>query len=188
MVLPVLKTSEVRSDTNLRFYKDDGKEYISAEAPKEVTLEIALTEIDKLSTIEGNFIGFTGEKEETIQFVRFEENAWLIDVPINEKGTYSYSLQDDDLTTERVKDVVRRFFVNENWKSSLNLRKVEQEDPKGLIEYADPDLCGLGSTLWLRVYGLALNSHSLDRARFFHQGYVPIESVKTRLKTFGNPA
>lgn len=110
----------------MRFYKDDGKEYISGESPKQVTLEMALTEIDRLPIVEGNFIGFVNEKEETIQFIRFEENSWLIDVPMCEKGTYSCSLQDDDLTTEKVKDIVKKFFVGENWKSSLNLRKLGQ--------------------------------------------------------------
>jgi hypothetical protein len=120
-----VKAIEIWGDMNLRFYKDDGKEYVSGESPKRVTLEIALTEIDKLPIVEGNFIGFVNEKEETIQFIRFEENAWLIDVPIYEKGTYSYSLQDLDLTTEKVKDIVKQFFLGENWKSSLNLKRLE---------------------------------------------------------------
>jgi hypothetical protein len=107
----------------LRFYKDDGKEYIGAESPKEVTLEVALKEIDKFPTIDDNFIGFVNEKEEAIQFVRFEENAWLTDAPILEKRT----LARVRLTTEKVKDIVKKFFVGEDLKSSLNLRRLEHD-------------------------------------------------------------
>jgi hypothetical protein len=111
----------------LRFYKDDGKQYISGDAPKEISLEAALAEVDRLPFEEdgSRFIGFANEKEETIRFLRFEENSRLIDVPIDEEGSYSYSLQDDDLTTEGVKDVVRKFFAGENWKLPLNLKKSE---------------------------------------------------------------
>lgn len=113
----------------MKFFKEDGKEYISGDSPKEVTLEVALKEIDKLPMVEGNFIGFINEKEETIQFIRFEENNWLIDVPIFEKDAYSCSLQDDDLTTEKVKEIVRKFFSGENWKSLCDLRKLERNEP-----------------------------------------------------------
>jgi hypothetical protein len=91
-------------------------------------VEIALTEIDKIplvDDVDDSFIGFVNEKEETIQFVRFEENAWVIDVPIFEKGIFSYSLGDDHLTTEKVKDIVKKFSAGEDWKSSLNLTRLE---------------------------------------------------------------
>lgn len=42
-----------------------------------------------------------------------------------------------------------------------------QEDPKGLIEYADPDLRESGPSPWRRVYGPALNSQLLDRGFLF---------------------
>jgi hypothetical protein len=43
-----------------------------------------------------------------------------------------------------------------------------QEDPKGLIEYADPDLREPpGPSPWRRVYGPALNSQLLDRGFLF---------------------
>jgi len=114
----------------LKFFRDEGKGRIGVDSPKEVTLEFVLTEVDRLSSlteIEGNFIGLINEKEETIQFIRFEENSWLIDVPILEEDIYSYSLQDDELTTEKVKDVIKRFFCGENWKSLCNLRRLQQK-------------------------------------------------------------
>jgi len=107
----------------LKYYKDDGKDYIDAAKPKEVTMEAAFQEVDKLPTTEDNFIGFVNEKEETIQFVRFEEDDWLIDVPIIEKNEFSYSLQDSDLTTEKVKEIVKEFFLGENWQSLCSLKK-----------------------------------------------------------------
>jgi hypothetical protein len=112
----------------LKYYKDDGKEHIDGNQPKEISLEGALREIGKLPAIEGNFIGLTNDREDTIQFIRFEEDAWLIDVPILENGAYAYSLQDDDLTTEKVKEIIRRFFSDKNWKSLCNLRKTEQNE------------------------------------------------------------
>lgn len=111
----------------MRFFKDDGKERIDADSPKEVTLEVVLAEIDRLPT-EDSFLGLVNEKDEIIQFVRFEEDGWLIDVPVgDEEGNYSYSLQDDDLTTEKVKAIIKRFFVGENWKSLCNLKKLQQK-------------------------------------------------------------
>jgi len=110
----------------LNFFKDDGKEYISAESPKEITLELALAEIDRLPSSEGNFLGLINDKDETIQFIRFEEDGWLIDAPITGEDGYSYSLQDDSLTTEKVRDIVRRFFSGEDWKPLCNLRKLSE--------------------------------------------------------------
>jgi hypothetical protein len=107
----------------LKYYKDDGKENICENKPIEVTLEKALKEVDNSPTTEGNYIGFTNEKDETIQFIRFEENGWIIDVPVTKKGKLAYSLQDDNLTTEKVKDIVKKFFSGENWQSLCNLKK-----------------------------------------------------------------
>ena len=42
-----------------------------------------------------------------------------------------------------------------------------QEDPHGLVEYADKDLQEPGPVPWRRVYGFAQNSHMLDRGFLF---------------------
>lgn len=107
----------------MKYYKNDGKEYINGNKPKEIILELALQEVDKLPTTEDNFIGFVKGKEETIQFVRFEKDSWLIDVPVFEKGKFSYSLNASELTTEKVKAIVKKFFLGENWQSLCNLKK-----------------------------------------------------------------
>ncbi|MDH5595654.1 MAG: hypothetical protein OEY40_02935 [Candidatus Bathyarchaeota archaeon] len=113
----------------MKMFKNDGKEHIPADNPIEVNLERALREVDKFPTVEGNFIGFFNEKDETIHFMRGEENSWFIDVPIVEEDTYSYSLQDNDLTTEAVKGVIERFFRGEDWKPLCNLRSSKREPP-----------------------------------------------------------
>ena len=86
-----------------------------------LSLQIALQEIESLPDDDECFIGFVNEKKETIQFIRREEDSWLIDVPIVENDKFNHSLQDTDLTTEKVKDVVRKFYLDENWKSLCNL-------------------------------------------------------------------
>jgi hypothetical protein len=108
----------------MKYYKNDGKEYIDGRKPKEITLEAALQEIENLPyTVRDNFIGFINEKGETIQFPRYERDNWLIDVPVFEKGKYAYSLNDNGLTTEKVKEVVKKFFSGENWQSLCNLKQ-----------------------------------------------------------------
>jgi len=107
----------------LKYYKDDGKESINETKPTESSIENALKAIDAFPTIEGNFIGFINEKDETIQFHKNEEDAWVLDVPVVENGYFIYSLKDDDLTTEKVKIIVKKFFLGENWQSQCNLTK-----------------------------------------------------------------
>jgi hypothetical protein len=107
----------------LKYYKDDGKERISGTKPKEISIENALEAIEAFPTTEGNFVGFINEKDETIQFHKNEEDAWVLDVPVVENGYFIYSLQDDDLTTEKVKSIVKKFFLGENWQSLCSLTK-----------------------------------------------------------------
>ena len=105
----------------MKYYKDDGKDRVRE---KEITLETALMEIERFPSIkqfDGNFIGFTKSKEDTIQFIREEKDNWLIDVPVFENGKFSYSLNDSELTTEKVKEIVKRFFSGGKWQSLCNL-------------------------------------------------------------------
>ena len=118
----------------MKYYKIDEKEEIDGNNPKEISLEVALREIDKQSIdpfgdILEYFIGFVKNNEEKIQFIRYEENSWYIDVPILEKGENSHSLNDDDLSTEKVKEIVKRFFLGENWRSLCNFK--EESERKG---------------------------------------------------------
>lgn len=107
--------------SQLKYYKNDGEESINSDEPKEVNIQTALNEIDNMPFEEDTWIGFTEEKGGTIQFIRFEQNSWFIDVPIIKNGQYDYSLQDDGLTTENVKEIVKTFFSGGNWQSLCNL-------------------------------------------------------------------
>ena len=107
----------------MKYYKDDGKENINETNPRECSIENALKEIDAFPITEGNFIGFINEKDETIQFHKIEEDAWMLDVPVVENGFFMFSLIDDDLTTEKVKSIVKKFFLGENWRYLCSLTK-----------------------------------------------------------------
>ena len=106
----------------MEFFKSDE----NGDSGGKITLEEALKEIEELPALEeyaGAFIEFINDKNESIQFVREKENDWLIDVTILEGGKFSYSLQDDGLTTEKVKDIVKKF-PEEDWKSLCSLTRV----------------------------------------------------------------
>jgi hypothetical protein len=107
----------------LKYYKVDGKESINEINPKESSIENALKEIDDFPITEGNFISFTNEKDETIQFHKNQEDAWVLDVPVVENGYFIYSFTDDDLSTEKVKSIVKKFFLGENWQYLCSLTK-----------------------------------------------------------------
>jgi len=98
------------------------KMYKDREKDMKVTLEEALTEVDKFPIVEGSFLGFFNERNETIQFIRFRQDQWLIDVPVLKGGKYVYSLQ-DEVKHSQVKEIVTRFFQGKDWKSLCNLRK-----------------------------------------------------------------
>ena len=107
------------------YFIDNGDEHIPANSPKAVSLETFFTELDKLPyTYEDNFIGLINEQEETIQFIRFEDDGWLLDVPIIKDGIYSHSLQDSDLSTFQVREIVKKFFEGKHWMALCNLKRV----------------------------------------------------------------
>lgn len=112
----------------MKFYKDDGKKSIDGNSPIKIDIKIALKEIDKFPIAKDDdnyFIGFINDKNITLQFIRFEKEIWLIDSPILKDGEFSgNSLQNNNLTTEKVKKIVKSFFFGKNWKSICKLKKV----------------------------------------------------------------
>ena len=109
----------------MKMHLNDGKRDVE---DVEVSLKEALGEIGKhppCSEEVDSFIGFTRNEEEICQFVRFGEDDWLIDVPINEKGECcKYTMQADHLTTSAVREVLIRFFGGgEKWKDGLKLHR-----------------------------------------------------------------
>ena len=111
----------------MKFFKSSGVERKSFNSKKKVTLEFVLAEIDRIPSTEGNFIGLINDKNETIQFVKFKENSWLLDFPVIENDIYSYSLVEDDLTREKVKKIIISFFRGENWRTLCHLEKSDQK-------------------------------------------------------------
>lgn len=114
----------------MKFFKNDGKEHIRTDSPVEVSLEFVLEEVDRFPTedeFEGNFMGITNNKNETIQFVRFNKNSWFLDFPIVIECDYSHSLQSDGLTTKEVKNIIRKFLRGEDCRTLVNLTSSKQE-------------------------------------------------------------
>jgi len=102
--------------------------------------------------------------------------AYLVS-PFFSLGIFLHILQDSFTTAKDrgcewfypLSRLVKRGIYDANW-TKQHLHRNErvyfyQEDPKGIIEQADPDLRepGPNPTPWRRVYGPALNSRLLDR-------------------------
>lgn len=120
-----IKTRVNKGETMIKMFLEKKGKSTSADEKLEVTLEIALKVIEQFppqkSSGESSFVGFSNKNNETIRFIRFEENDWLIDYPVFEGGKYVHSLQDEGLSKEKVKQIVEKFSNEEDWKSLCNL-------------------------------------------------------------------
>jgi len=107
----------------LKYYLNDGKKSVSSNKPEEINLELALEALRSLPNeeeLKDNFIGFTKSKEETIQFIRKQEDDWIIDIPQYKNGKYCGSENKSGLTTGNVIQIVSKFFLGEDWKVLLD--------------------------------------------------------------------
>ena len=83
-----------------------------------VSLSEAFSYIEEIPTNEFSteaFIGFVNEKEEVIQFMRYTENSWLFDIPLQDAKTKQWNnqlLQLEGIPTTLVKRIVENFFVD----------------------------------------------------------------------------
>lgn len=106
-----------------KFSKDDGKEYL--EKPIEITLENAIKEIDKFPTIneyENGFLNFlNGENQ--ISFMRNDKNNWTLIVHIPKDLLISHNLN-----IKKVKNILKEFFNDKNWKSLCNFKKASERE------------------------------------------------------------
>ena len=108
----------------MKMFLKTEKQFIDGNNPIEVTLDKALNYINEHPSdaeCADNFIGFENEQGKTIQFIKFEDGTWIIDVPVLKNGVYSYSEQNNDLNTLSVKEIIKRFNDNQNWRSLCNL-------------------------------------------------------------------
>ncbi|MDY6778557.1 MAG: hypothetical protein SVU32_07870 [Candidatus Nanohaloarchaea archaeon] len=108
----------------MRYFKEDGDELIPPSEAVKIGLDEALDEIQDMPTEDEyatNFIGFERD-DTTLQFLRKESDTWLLDVPITDESGYSHSLR-QELSTQKVKQTVKRFFNGEDWQDDLDLLK-----------------------------------------------------------------
>ncbi len=110
------------SQIKMQVYFEDCDTYIS-DALVDLREALILIETHPWECSE-NFIGFEN-KGEIIQFIRFSEDSWLIDVPKKEGETLEI-YQDSTLDTEHIRKIVRAFFNGDDWRKYCNLRKVEK--------------------------------------------------------------
>lgn len=104
-------------------YEEAGDESIPGARPIQVSLKKALREVNDHDAVEGNFIGLVNEKDETIQFIRFDTDEWLIDVPVIIDRKFAYSRQ-DRLNLSQAKEIVSRFSKDEKWEDLCHLRRI----------------------------------------------------------------
>ena len=107
----------------MKMFLNTDKQFIDGSSPVETTLDKALSYINEHPSdkvCEDNHIGFENHNGEVIQFIRFSD-GWIIDVPVLKDGVYSHSLQDNELDTVKVKEIVKRYYNGENWRQICNL-------------------------------------------------------------------
>ena len=107
----------------MKFFKNDRNEHIKANSPQNISLKNILKEVDRFPTqdeFECYFIGIINDKNEIIQFTRFERDDWFLDFPVIVDGDYSHSLQ-FDLTTKQLKEIIGKFFRGEDWRTLIGL-------------------------------------------------------------------
>ena len=111
---------------NVRFYRQDGKEDICYEEAKTISLEDALGYVESHPVNEGDdvgyFIGFINEKDEEVQFVRFDTEDWMVDASI-QKHDKLESWQ-GDANTSQVKQIVSLFANGKGWQKVVKLSKI----------------------------------------------------------------
>lgn len=97
---------------------------IDAEENVKISKVTAIEHIKQQATeaeVSDNFLGFINPKGETIQLLRRSDNAWSLDSPITEGGSYSYSLKKDGLTTDQAIQITAAFFDGGDWQNILTL-------------------------------------------------------------------
>lgn len=86
------------------FFSDyEADEHVSAEAPREVSLQDALAQFEALSDEEGCFFGIIDDKEQTLQFMYNDDGTLLIDVPLLE---LEGSLKRDSTSFEECRQLI----------------------------------------------------------------------------------
>ncbi len=81
LVFPEMLANITVSSMSIRLFTGHTDETV-------VSLSKAIEAIEAESHREGNFVGFANDLDETLQFIRVEQDEWLVDVPVYvEKNT-----------------------------------------------------------------------------------------------------
>ncbi len=105
----------------------------------EISLADSFTSIDQVPTNEKSteaFIGFVNENKGVIQFLRYLDDEWLLDIPLQENETKNWTntlLQFERISTALVKRIVETFFVDDNLIDKIN-SKYRLEETAEVIE------------------------------------------------------
>lgn len=75
------RAEEKRNYLNIYYHDYSLEEGIDGNHPKKVTQDSGLEYFKKLTNDRDNFIGFTDNKNKSIQFAQEEEGKWLVDIP-----------------------------------------------------------------------------------------------------------
>ena len=97
--------------------------FIDAEKNIKISKTTAIERIKKQSTeaeVPDNFLGFINQQGETLQLLRRNENFWSLDSPVASGGSYSSSIQKDNLTTDQIIKITSVFFDGGNWQNAAH--------------------------------------------------------------------
>ena len=115
----------------ITYYKQNGTEIIGH--PKHVSIDFlkAMSEMEKQDWKVDNHIGFENNRtNETVQFIRKEENNWYADVPIrsNEKSNSRccWGAYTDNKT---ISNMMRLFFEEVEWFGMINWKLMSWRYP-----------------------------------------------------------
>src|SRR5713226_2083109 len=98
----------------IRIFTDRGEEKVA-------TLSKATEAVEAESCREGNFVGFANDLDETLQFIRVEQDEWLVDVPVYVEKKYADYSMKGVATTLQVRRMVKLFFEAGDWKRVVDL-------------------------------------------------------------------
>jgi len=115
----------------IRMFIEDNNHSIDGNKAVEIELSEALNLTENLYSTNGKpFIGFVNSHDENIQFVRFDINYWVFDIPQYKKTKhglrYTKSLNKEGLPTSKVKEIITKFFNEGEWTPFLELTHEEK--------------------------------------------------------------
>jgi hypothetical protein len=102
-------------------YGLDGPEWVSLNEAISHIESTRISELTNFDDIGRYFIGFNNENDDVIHFYRYEEDQWVIDIPIRrpELRPESFTLKMLGITTAQVVRIIEKFTIDPNFISTL---------------------------------------------------------------------